>query len=226
MRTLTFALVAFAVVLTISTSANGALIPLSQQEPDIQSSFLYANYTYNAGVDNDLTVDGFASILVLVEGGTEHQIEHPTELNTLGLYNLSAKIDDSGNLVSGDLTVIGCAPSLGYTSGTILSGDLNNFGYSSASDLLEFEFLVTGGDAAGDYGGNGSTGGVILLLASDMFAFNNDFADDFEINWDNDEIYNGSGFNGNSQADTFVPEPATIGLMAIGLGLIARKRRS
>ena len=238
MRALTFALLAFAIVLTISTSANGDLIGLTDGPPDIHSSFLYVNYTYNGvGVDNDLTIDGSAINIVRFEGDIQHDIEHPTESGSPGVYELDAKIDDLGNLVSGTLSITGCIPDpnlVGYDSGTILTGDLlpgnddNNFGHSAASDLLEFKFVVTGGDAVECFG-DGSIGGIILHLASDEFAFNNDFADNFETHWDNDEMYDGSGFNSSAQADNFfeeVPEPATLGLMAFGLGLIARKRRS
>ena len=92
--------------------------------------------------------------------------------------------------------------------------------------MLEFKFVVTGGDASDIYG-LGSIGGVIFHLTSNQFMNFDNFNDSFEENWDNKD-FDSMGY-GLGTADTFfieVPEPATLGLMAFGLGLIARKRRS
>ena len=99
-----------------------------------------------------------------------------------------------------------------YDSGTLLTGDITAFGYENENDPFEFLFSLTGGDAAGLYGGIGSTGGVIL---SSIFT---DFTGFFSSDW--------SSF-GVSDTGTPVPEPVTMLLLGsglIGLAGFMRKR--
>jgi hypothetical protein len=145
---------------------------------------------YDAGTDS-LTATGTAANLD--DDGT-------TESITGGSFTLTASIDASGALSSGTLSVGGTIASLGYNSGTLLTGDLTAFGFlDSGGDPLEFLFEVTGGDAAGLYP---DTAGVILS--------NTGFDGDFTTNFQN---------NGDGSADIAppVPLPAAMWLFISGL---------
>ena len=128
--------------------------------PDIVSDFI--DVTYDAAGDS-FVATGFAREL-----DDDGSVLPENIVN--GTFNLAATIDAAGNLVSGSLTIGGTVASLGFNSGTLLTGDLTAFG-----DPLEFLFDVTGGDAAGLYGGVGSVGGVI----KDVTGFTGDFVVDF-----------------------------------------------
>lgn len=65
-----------------------------------------------------------------------------------GSFDINATIDDAGIAAGGDLTIGGTIAGLGFNSGTLLTGTLSAF-TPSAGDPLEFQFDVTGGDAAG-----------------------------------------------------------------------------
>ena len=82
--------------------------------PDIVSSFIDVNY--NAGTDT-FTASGFA--LELDDDGSV-----PAEAITGGTFDLTAVIDGSGTLSSGSLSIGGTVASLGFNSGTLLTGNL------------------------------------------------------------------------------------------------------
>ena len=168
-------------------------------DPDIFSGF--GSVTYTAATDS-LVVTGNPQ--TIFSGGVNYSI-----LAGLTDLTLTATIDDFGVMSSGSLSILGTAPGLGFNSGTLLTGTLTNLGFAGAGSVLEWEFTVTGGDAAGLWGG--ATGGLIL---------------------------GGSGFGGNwtsnfsasftATSDTgAVPEPSTALLVGLGLAaLAARSRRT
>ncbi len=182
--------------------------------PDILTGYLDVNYYAD---DDLLVVDGWA--LTLDDDGSV-----PPENITNGLYSISASIDGSGNLGTGGgtLSIGGTVPSLGFISTPLLTGILTDFGYpGGGSDVLEFLFEVTGGDAAELYGGVGATGGIIVENGTG-------FSGSFAVDWDNNSGMPGYGF-GTATSDNFantVPIPGALWLLGSGLiGLMGIRRR-
>ena len=191
-----------ALALCISGPAQAALLNLTQDFPDVSSNFI--NVAYTEGSDS-LTASGFATNLVLVSGGADNAIAG-------GSFDLSASVDDSGSLSSGNISIGGTILGLGFNSGTLLTGTLSDIGFvDGGGDPLEFLFSVTGGDLSSIYGG---TGGVILS-SSGFTGWGADFTN--------------SPFAG--LADTFavspVPVPAAVWLFGSALlGLVGYGRQS
>ena len=177
--------------------------------PDITSGFI--DITYDAGTD---VFDASGFSLAYDDDGSV-----PSEVITGGTFNISATIDADGTLSAGTLAIGGTIPSLGYISGTLLTGTLTSLGFIPAGgDPLEFLFDVeiTGGDLAPEYAGH--TCGVILggtnFPGSFAASFNNLFFD-----------MEGTG-QGVSDTGVVVPEPATLGLLVFGLMASRLRRRS
>lgn len=210
-RTKHFVLSAFAGILTLVLSqAAQAFFPslnLTTGTPDIESAFINVVYTGN-DTTGTLTADGTA--LLLTPPGA------PTGQITTGVFDLDATINNTAMTAMGTLRIGGTIAGLGFNSGTLLTGTFSStmanqtFG-AGAGDPLEFLFSVTGGDAAGLF----STGtfGTILSQSGYTGMFANDFVS--------------APFGG--LADTFgpppVPEPSVLGLMFLGGGLLAYRRR-
>jgi len=103
------------------------------------------------------------------------------EIISNGIYSITATIDESGNASGGGIVIDGTIASLGFNSGTLLTGNLTAFGFPDAGgDPLEFLFDVTGGDAASLFGP------VIGVKLTDS-----GFTGSFASNWKN----NGNGKN-------------------------------
>ena len=143
-RLLTAALILGMSGLAQAAPLNLMLLP----EPDISAAFI--DVAYNAAADS-LTASGFA--LGLATGGSLESIAG-------GSFDLVASVLDDGSLLGGTLSIGGTVASLGFNSGTLLTGDLSAIGFNQANDPLEFLFSVTGGDAAGLY--SAGLGGIIL----------------------------------------------------------------
>lgn len=189
-------------LLSAGINAQAATLNLTLFDtPDIVSGFI--DVTYSAATST-FGANGFAEEL-------DDDGSIPAEAITNGTFNLDATIDAAGSLAGGSLTIGGTVATLGFNSGTLLTGDLTAFGFEPAGgDPLEFTFDVTGGDAAALYGGVGAVGGVIMGAT--------DFGGSFDVDWSN----TGSGVANVAP----VPLPAALWLFGAGLmGLIGVGRR-
>jgi hypothetical protein len=191
--------------------ARGSSLNLVLENPDISALSLTASYDASSGSTGTLTVTGWPTSFNIT--GTDTP-DYPYIDN--GQYDLTAQITKTGQPISGTLDIGGTIPGLA-SSGTLLTGQLSQFGFESppGGDIFEFLFNITGGDLASYYHGQA---GIILTA-------------------------NGSGFDGSfttnfataaSQAiaDNFapgaVPEPTTaillLSILAVGLPALVRHR--
>lgn len=214
MRTCLMASAAFAAtgLITVSGVQGGMLGLQLENSPDIVAQFIDVEYDADAPADQ-LRVNGFA--LELDEDGVA-----PT-LAILGdaPFIITATVNTSGVASGGTLTIGGTIPSLGFASGTLLTATLADFGSPMGTDgTIEFLWVVTGGDAAGLYGGVGAQAGTLLTQANFPGSWAND--------WDN---LDGGPGTGSAVADTatLVPAPgsALFGAMLLA-GCAGRRRRS
>jgi len=195
---------AFIVAWTLSSHAQAVPLNLTlDNDPDIVSSFI--NVSYGSGM---LSANGFA--LSLDDDGMGPAISIAG-----GSFDLLASINMSGILTGGTLSIGGTIGSLGFNSGTLLTGNLTDFGFvDMGGDPFEFLFNVTGGDAASLYGG---TGGIILSGTGFAGSFANDF--------------NNSPFAGMADVASVSPVPVPAAAWLFGSALIgligfSRRRRS
>ena len=101
-------------LLGVGGSAQGSLIHIvPEDDPDIFSAFI--DVVYDAG--NALLVASGDAFTLDDGSGPEIGI-------TDGTANTTAGIGNSGTLSGGTVTVNGTIASLGYNSGTLLTGDL------------------------------------------------------------------------------------------------------
>lgn len=181
----------------LASGAQAAPLGLTlQPSPDIVNSFIAVSY--DAATDS-LSAMGFAL-----------EINHGGLMNadiTDGLFTLDAVIDDAGNMSAGSFSITGTVAALGYMSGTVLTGTLDQFGFALNGDPLEWIFTVTGGDAAPLYG---AIGGIILSQTG----FSGSWASDFQ----ND------GFSGVADVAA-VPVPAAAWLFLTALLSLGATRR-
>lgn len=196
----------FAALVVIAPCASAFGVPLDivlpDNAPDVVGGLI--GVSYDADTDR-LTANGMA--LSYDNGdGNQLTIDGPRP------WSVVAIIDDAGVFQSGSLSIGGFLPTLGFTSGTLLTADLTGLGFrESGGDPLEFIWSVTGGDTAGDYGSAAAT----------ILSFTN-FPGSWEHDWDNDPFPIGTGVS-----DTGVPAPAGIASLAIcGIGIACRRRRA
>ena len=195
-------------IVLVPSLAQAAPLNLTLNDvPDIVAQFI--DGTYNSASDA-FVASGFA--LEIDDDGSV-----PAEPIASGTFDLTATIDNAGNLVGGTIAIGGTVASLGFNSGTLLTGTLTAFGFPNVgSDPFEFLFDVTGGDAAALYGGGSVPAGVILSGTG----FGGDFNSDF------DNLSTGPG-TGIAVANVgSVPIPAALWLFVSGLlGLTGMARR-
>lgn len=191
----------FAAALLLASPVYAASLNLTlQRAPDIVSGFI--DVSYNSTTDL-FDASGFAFELNDDDVGAPEPIVG-------GTFDLDASIDGSGVLGSGTIAIGGTVPTLGFNSGTLLTGTLNDFGFPTTGDPLEFLFSVTGGDAAGLYGP-----GLIGVIISNGSGFEGTFTSNFE---------NTGG--ATSDVAPVVPLPGSLWLSLVGVGvsLIYRPR--
>jgi len=191
-------------------SVQGGLLDLAPHAPDIFSDCTDISYDASTdsfsvwGIPETIDDDGNGPAIDITSGVIESE------------FILDATIDESGTL---DLTatrtieIKGYVSSLGYNSGTLLTGTLTDFAFyydpnETTSGFFEILFDVTGGDAHDLYA---SGGGVILYMGPN----NRNYDGDFNNSFDNfDSVY---GY-GDGVSDTFAqPEPGSLSLLMLGL---------
>jgi hypothetical protein len=186
-------------VLTLGAASQAQAAPLNLtllDTPDIAVFEIAVSYT--ASTD---TLDASGLALTLDDDG----IGDPEDIID-GSFILDASIDDSGTLIGGTVTITGLVPALGLGGATpLLTGSLTDFGFPAPGDgdLLEFLFSVTGGDAAGLYGGLDSIAGFAL---SNGTGFPGDFLGDFT--------------GGGTAVTDVAPVPLPAALWLFGAGLL------
>jgi hypothetical protein len=190
--------------------------------PDLTGSYVDVTYDYNAGSGTGAFV---------ASGWTT---DYNTSSGRLDVapdsYILSATISSGGVLASGGtFNIYG---DVGSGDTLLLSGDLTPgsagiaFGYGDGdNELFQFRFNVTGGTLAGDFGGNGAEGGIILNAWFASTSGDQPFTGSWAGSFNNNA---GTPYNGSGEIDCFtVPEPGTFALVVCGLtGLLVMRRRS
>lgn len=209
------AAIVFAMVLPSTTSA--AALNLNLLDPDVLSGLI--DVVYDSGSD-DLTLTG-TSLQFDADGSGF------VDLDVLGVFSISVEVDSSGLFVSNTNNKINVGGEIGgFTSGSLIEGDITAFGFAGDFDgmVLEFAFTVTGGDLAseGDFLTFG-VGGSIVGTGSNTFT-------NWNSSWNNllfDIPSTGSGTN--DSAPVVVPEPSTALLVwggFVALAVRARHRRA
>jgi len=176
------------------------------RSPDIVSGFIDVSYDSSTDL---FDASGFAFEL------NDDGIGIP-EAIVGGTFDLNASIDAFGVLGSGTITLGGRVPTLGFNTGTLLTGTVSDFGFPAIGDPLEFVFSVTGGDAAELFG----PGRIGVILSE------SGFDGTFSSNFDNlIAQFPGTG-DGFADVAPVVPLPGSLwlSLAGIGVSLIFRPR--
>lgn len=169
-------------------SAKAALLSLDFQAPDIQAETIAINYTASSGL-----FTAYANTFLLLDGSLLG--------GGMGIFDLSATINNSGALSSGAISITD------GNSNVQIAGTLDNFGFGAADTLFEFTFTPDSGLLMASYG---AVGGIKLGAPG----WDGHFRDDFALS--------------NSVADTasVVPVPAAVWLFGSALlGLVGYNRR-
>lgn len=174
--------------------------------PDVVSGTL--DVVYDASGPGTLTISGFA--LEVDDDGVAPNLQ--LDVLAVGSFSLTASVNTSGIFSSGSFSILGTVASEGWNSGTLLTGDLNAFGWNAGATLMDFTFDATGGDLEPLYGG--SEGGIIVAtgILPGWAGFGSSFNNNF-----------GSPGFGTGTGDTApLPEPTTGLLFAAALAVATR----
>lgn len=204
--------IAAGAVLAIAGAASAAPLNLNlEASPDVTSAQIDVIYTSNT---LSLVASGFS--IAYEDDGLVATPAHPI---SGGLLTINATIDALGNATGGTLNITGSIPSLAIPAGTLLSGNLVDFGFD-ASALSTFEFVWDNlsGSLSPAYLAKAPQAGTIL---SNILNFPGNFAGNF-----NNLIQDIPG-TGSAISDTaaFVPSPAGGALLVAGMAFASRRRR-
>jgi hypothetical protein len=199
---------------------HAAPLGLTSKSPDVTSAFVKVVYT--ASTDTFTAIGSSATFDVNGIAPPDYNISAGGSPSEQFAINMTVN-PANGALSSGTITITGkintakvdaAAPNVSATSGTLLTGNLTNFGFPTAGGtVFEFIFTVTGGDLASFYGGNGATAGSIVNEQSGETG-NIPFTGSFTSNFQNTS----NSFSLNGVSDTFVvPEPMSLGMAILSL---------
>jgi hypothetical protein len=146
-------------VMTDSAQAKPLDLTL-QPSPDMFSDIIEVNYD---STNQTFTASGFAQ-----------HIKGTDALTSIvnGRFEISATISNSGDVVSGTLTITGEIPSLGIGQGNLLVGNLSALGYGDAGGAVEFKFDTNDGALFFQYG-------PAIKVILGQSGFNGSFAQNF-----------------------------------------------
>ena len=196
-----------------ASTASATLLNLPMTFPLL--SYDNGGHTSYDAMTDAFRVDAFP-IAIRLSAASSPRFITPVP-QSIEAFTIAIEVDDAGNLTGGsagdDLSIIGSVVLDGMTkTGTLLTGEIvgGGFGWqnNAATDLFDFQFVVTGGELASYF--NEIIG---VTLQSERSTFNGEFAESFRGG--------AKGTLGN------VPEPASLVLVAagvFGLGALGRKR--
>lgn len=240
-------------------SAHAVLLNLDPDVTPDAKSRNTVNYYFTNGTDNSagFTMEVRGYVTQLVDDTGVHNASGGNVTGApcafgFGCYTLDATFNSLGEFQSGTINLTGGFPtsSPNVNSGTIVIGDLTDFGWGgdNASGLFEYAFDITGGDFGAPAIWDADTGGTVIDTRELAFGANFINSCDGSVgdmcynlgDWDTSglmtrEFSTGKCTNPNpllctalsglTTSDTFVPVPAAIWLFGPALGLLAVMRR-
>jgi len=147
---------------TVGKPAQASPLNLNlQSAPDMFADAIEVSYD---SASQSFTASGFAEH---INNGTDS----PTPI-VKGLFTIKANISNTGEFLSGTLTVTGEVPSLGIAPGQLLAGDLSALGYGDAGGAMEYQFNTSGGSLSFQFG-------PVINVILGQSGFNGGFAQNF-----------------------------------------------